>query len=454
MLLCFLVCICCGHSIPCDVGRVDSLTYDVNTDGSVTLECKINDIGNESGIDHSWVHNGQVLTKNKDILIKNLSRYNVKYQDINDRVYILIISNPVRKDEGIYKCQIDYRWKGNYYSASKYVHITEKDLNQSIMKRSTIQPPETKLTTETSKVPENLITTKPVLLTSQSVPSSRNPHAKQVSMGLTSIRPTRTSLTRKSEKTSTTKASTKTQYVMTTKPVTWANQHWANTKLVPMMDTSAQRLLTLFLITDDTTENKMYMKVCDDEASGVPNLNIILISLIGLCQTIIAIVIILYVRWYYKKRKPTNERTSLAKSSNQASPTIDHTNTPFQMDPETKPDAVLVNQTDESRIGTMTSRNSDYKNMQTYEHHTTEAHSMTASNQLLPTFDSTYIPNQNDSKQAFKAVRMGVASLVKTNLVTPKQRMKLPKLVEFQNLDTFKRITETHSIADLTDQAP
>ena len=111
------------------VGRVDSVTYNVNTDGSINLQCQTYvpvTARIDSEVDHhSWILDGQILTKNTDILATNPSRYNVRYQ-VNgpNHVYILTIPNPVQTDEGKYQCQIDYKWYGSPYSAEKHVDVT------------------------------------------------------------------------------------------------------------------------------------------------------------------------------------------------------------------------------------------------------------------------------------------------------------------------------------------
>ena len=124
MLFSFLVCIICGY-ITARKTSVDSVTYDVNTNGSITLTCRTHISGKASEIDHIWIFLGNFLTKNTDILPKNPPRYIVKYQNNgHDRVYTLTISNPVQEDEGSYKCRIDYKWKGTHDSLSKDVDVT------------------------------------------------------------------------------------------------------------------------------------------------------------------------------------------------------------------------------------------------------------------------------------------------------------------------------------------
>ena len=126
MLLCCIFCIFCGYTTARKgAGSVGSVTYDVNTDSSLTLRCLTHFSGSDSEIDQCWVFQGNILTMNTDIKAKVPSRYNVKYQkNGHNRLYTLTISNPVQKDEGSYKCRIDYKWQGTYYSTSKYVGVT------------------------------------------------------------------------------------------------------------------------------------------------------------------------------------------------------------------------------------------------------------------------------------------------------------------------------------------
>ena len=548
MLFWFFVSIFNGYTTAWIFATVETVTYDVKNNASITLTCHTKFQGGAPNVEHSWIFHGKILTKNNDILAISPIRYNVKYKmnsNANGHVYTLAIPNPVQTDGGRYQCQIDYTWDGTDYLASRDVdvqinsylpplndplcsiqpsqtltngniakfecnvgettaqitlkltlqlddgsvtHLNDSNVTryvivqktvtlqdnkamficqmtsetfptsyrnctagpliisekgpdqatQPIMRRLTTPSPETKLTTVAFEEPQNLVTTKPLLLTGKPEPSGRNLHAKQMST--------------KPEKKLTTEASKTTQNLMTTKPVTGTNQpRTSNAKHVSTNHTTGECSSTLFKTTNVTPENEVLMKDHDDEATGTLNMNIILISLVGLCQTLITTVIFLYMRWYFKKQRPTNESITLATSSDQVSPTIDSTNMPFQIDPESKPNAVLINQVDDSSTGIMTLTNSACKNIQTYEH-TTELNSVATSNQVLQTVNSTYIPNQTDSKPEIKAVRMGVASLVKTKLVSPKRRMTLPNLVEFQNMHTYEHTIEMHSMATSSDQ--
>ena len=124
MLFCFAVCIFCGYTTAGKGGQVDSVTFNVNTDGSVTLRCETHFSGSDFEIDQRWVFQGRFLTKNTDIKAMIPSRYNVKYQkNGHDRVYTLTILNPVQADEGWYRCRIDYNWQGTSYLADKHVDV-------------------------------------------------------------------------------------------------------------------------------------------------------------------------------------------------------------------------------------------------------------------------------------------------------------------------------------------
>ena len=130
ILFCFFVCIFCGYTTAVrEVGKVESVTYNVNTNGSVTLTCQTSfpvTNNKESKINrHSWKFGGQTLTKNTNILATNPSRYNVGYRNNSPKhVYILTIPNPVQTDEGKYQCQFDYTWYGSTHIASKDVDVT------------------------------------------------------------------------------------------------------------------------------------------------------------------------------------------------------------------------------------------------------------------------------------------------------------------------------------------
>ena len=123
IVFCF-VCIFCGYTTARETS-IDSVTYRINTDRSVTLTCETHISRGTSDIKHIWILNGKFLTKNTDILTNQPARYKVKHQK-NKRyhVYTLTISNPVENDRGIYKCRIDYKLQGSHYSTSKIVDVT------------------------------------------------------------------------------------------------------------------------------------------------------------------------------------------------------------------------------------------------------------------------------------------------------------------------------------------
>ena len=302
----------------------------------------------------------------------------------------------------------------------------------------TTKPEKTPTTEASTTTTQSLMTTKSLLLTSQPE-SSGSPHTQQMSTRLWPMKPMTTMLTTQPEKISTTKASRTTQNLMTTKLLTGTNQPWTS----KTKHTTGEWLSTLFLMTDLTSRSKMYMNESDDEATSTLNMNIILISVVGLCQILFTTVIILFMRGYYRKQRPTNESTTLVTSLNQATQTVDSTPMPYQKDFEPEPNTVFK-QGDDSLSGTMIPNPEDHHKMHTYEH-TIKMHSMAASSkEALPKVDSTHMPHQTDSKLELNAVRMGVASLVKTKRATPKRRMTLPNLVEFQNMPTYEHTIEMH----------
>ena len=131
MIFLFFICIFCGCITAREgQGRVDSVTYDENIDGSVTLGCQTYfqiTTNKDSRIDHhSWIFDGQILTKNTDIFAVNPLRYNVTYQKVSRDIYVykLIIPIPVQTDLGRYQCQLDYTWYGYKHSAHKDINIT------------------------------------------------------------------------------------------------------------------------------------------------------------------------------------------------------------------------------------------------------------------------------------------------------------------------------------------
>ena len=497
MLLSSLVCNICGYTTAQTIGSVDLVTYEVNTNGSIVLQCHTYFRGEPSEIDHYWVFLGNILTNNTDILAINSSRYNVKYQTQGyNRTYTLTIQNPLPTDEGRYRCQIDYEWYKTNYVTDKDVNITtdsylplnyplcsikpsqtftngtitefefevgattlpitlkltlrsdngsvthlgdfkvtlhdskamficlmtretflaaypnctvgpliisENDANQPMqpIKSTSTPPPETKLTTKVSQAAsENFITTSPQLLTSEPEPSSRNPHTNQMPTQLRSTKPVSTRLKTKPEQKSTTETSRTTQNLMTTQHFTWTNQlKTSNTKHhVSIKHVRKERLSTLSLITDVSPENTKYMKKFNTEVTGPSNMCIILTSFFGFCQTIITIVIILFMQQYYRKQRPTNETINLVSSSDKGTQTVDSTNMPYQKDFEPEPNTVF-NQGDDSCTRTMIPNPEDHHNMHTYEH-TIKMHSMAAaSNQTEPKVDSTYTPYQQTLNQ-------------------------------------------------------
>ena len=104
MLFCFIFAFFCGYTTA-QKASVESVTYHVNTDDSITLQCETHFSGGDSEIDQNWVFQGKNLMENTDIKAKTPLRYNVQYQkDGHDRVYSLTIPYPVQRDESWYQC--------------------------------------------------------------------------------------------------------------------------------------------------------------------------------------------------------------------------------------------------------------------------------------------------------------------------------------------------------------
>ena len=113
----------CGYTTA-QTGRVASVTYDVNTNGSIILLCHTYFQGRASKIDRSWIFHGKILVKNTEIFAIDPLRYGVGYQNNGKTyVYILTIQNLVQTDAGMYQCRIDYTQNGINYSDCKDVDV-------------------------------------------------------------------------------------------------------------------------------------------------------------------------------------------------------------------------------------------------------------------------------------------------------------------------------------------
>ena len=107
MLFCFFVSIFNGYTTAWTFATVETVTYDVKNNASITLICHTKFQGGAPNVEHSWIFHGKILTKNNDILAIGPIMYNVKYKmnsNANGHVYTLAIPNPVQTDEGKYWC--------------------------------------------------------------------------------------------------------------------------------------------------------------------------------------------------------------------------------------------------------------------------------------------------------------------------------------------------------------
>ena len=447
-------------------GQIVSVSLLQTNGSSVILQCQTVIPKNATNINHRWKFNKIVLTKNGKLLVTS-SRYSVGYLNRNETVYTLTIQNPVKADEGVYQCKMKYTKNSSTYSDSKNVDVKIDSYLPAIRYPLCRIRPSTTLRSgnfakfvcdvgeATAEITLNLtlqshngsvtylggVTVKRKVtswdnnsmfichMTSTTFPTAyRNCSAGPLTihveepyteeMSTQPIRSMTTALTTKPEKESTTEASKTTQNLMTTKHLTWTNQHGTSNSKHVSKHAIGERLSTVSLMTDD---NKMYMNDHGDEATSPPNMYIILTSLIGVCQTIV--VIVLFMLWYNRKQRPTSESITVATSSNQVLPPVDSTNKPYQIDSEAEPN-INLKEADDPHTRTMILLNPvEDQNMHTYEH-SIEMHSMTTpSSHPSHTADSTYMhmPHKTDSKPGINVVRMGVASLVKTNMATPIQ---------------------------------
>ena len=436
ILFCILVNIFCSYTTAW-TGRVDSVTYYVNTDGSITLRCQIYFSGKASKIDHSWIFHGKNLTKNTDILVRNPSRYNVRYQSNgHNGVYTLTISSPVHTDEGKYWCRIDYRWDGNTYFAPRHVDVTINSylppLNYPLCSIKPFQilsngnPAEFKcevgattaqitlnLTLQTNdgfithlsntNVSSSLNVTRTVTLednnsmficemTSETFPTAyRTCSAGPLIIhGSTTIPPEKL----------TTDTSKAPQSLITTNLLTWKSQPGtSNTKLTTLLVgcVLGALIVTLLIIigvlcrgqtprnTLPTVDSTITAYQTDSESE--PNA---LLNQTGDLYTGTRTLPNSADHQNIHIYEHTIKKDSMVTSSYQGSlsPTVDYTTTPYQVDYEPEPNAVL-DQNDDSHTETMTIPNPEYQNMHMYEH-TIEMHSMAPSpNQVLPTLSNS-----------------------------------------------------------------
>ena len=124
MLLCIFVSIFCGYTTAQEQGHIVGVIFDEDhSDGSITLRCQTYFTGSASEIDHSWIHNGKLLTKNTELLEVNSSRYSVGYLNNDGIVYKLTIMNPVQMDQGNYQCVIEYTSYQKLCSDSRDVDV-------------------------------------------------------------------------------------------------------------------------------------------------------------------------------------------------------------------------------------------------------------------------------------------------------------------------------------------
>ena len=403
IISCFIVCIFCGYTAARKTS-VESVTYNVNTDGSITLTCQTHISGEASEIDHIWIFNGKFLTKNTDILAKNPPRYNVKYQNNgHDRVYKLTIPNPVQKDEGSYKCRIDYKWKGTHSSLSKYVDVTIDsylpplnypvcsirpsqtlsngtfaefecevgETNAQITLKLTLQSDNGSITLlGNTNVRRYLSVRRPVTLqdnkamficqmTSETFPTANRICSAGPLFIYGSIKPPGMS---------TTEASQQPQNLVTTNPLTWTSQSEASSIT-----------LTIEMHRNDSTaqSNLTSRESANQNKSDGTRRKILTLNLVGCASGahILSLLIILGVLC----RKGTHKNTSK---------TVNSTDRAYQADSEPEP-TDIYNQTGDSHIGTMTSPNSGEHQIYLRAHHRIELIAA-SSNQALATVESTF----------------------------------------------------------------
>ena len=404
MLFCFIICIFCEFTAARKVGRVESVTYDVNPDGSITLRCQTQITGQDSEFNHNWIFDGQILTKNTDILVRNPLRYNVRYQSNGKKnVYILTISNPVQADEGWYRCQINYNWQGAGYSADKNVDVTinvylpplsyplcsirpsqtlrngdfvefECDVgetNAQFTLNLTLQSDDGSITLlGNTNVRRYLGVRKPVTLrdnmamficqmTSETFPTTNRICSAGPLFIYGSIKPPGTS---------TTEASQPPQNLVTTNPLTWTSQSEASSTT-----------LTIEMHRNDSTaqSNVTSRESANQNKSDGTRRKILTLNLVGCASGALILSLLIILGVLCRKGTPKN-----------TSKTVNSTDRAYQADSEPEP-TDLYNQTGDSHIGTMTSPNSGEHQIYLRAHHRIELIAA-SSNQALAKVESTF----------------------------------------------------------------
>ena len=404
MLFCILVSIFCRHTTARTDARVESVTYAVNTAGSITLRCQTHFSGIASEIDHSWRFYEKILTKNRDILAINPSRYKVKYQK-NDHnyAYTLTIPNPVQADEGWYRCRIDYKWYGTPYSAAKHVDVKinsylpalsyplcsirpsqtlrngnfaefECDVGETnvhITLNLTLQSDDGSTTLLGNTIIRRYLSVRrPVTLqdnkamficqmTSETFPTANHICSAGPLFIYGSIKPPGTS---------TTEASQPPQNLVTTNPLTWTSQSEASSTT-----------LTIEMHRNDSTaqSNLTSRESANQNKSDGTRRKILTLNLVGCASGALILSLLIILGVLCRKGTPKN-----------TSKTVKSTDRAYQADSEPEP-TDLYNQIGDSHIGTMTSPNSGEHQIYLRAHHRIELIAA-SSNQASATVESTF----------------------------------------------------------------
>ena len=462
MLFCFIACIFCGYTTAGKVGQVDLVTFNVNTDGSVTLQCETHFSGSDFEIDQRWVFQGRFLTKNTDIKAMIPSRYNVEYKNSgHDRVYALTILNPEQKDEGRYYCRIYYTWHGTAYLHSGHVDVTKiaylpspnyplcsirpsqalsngtfaefkcevGETNAQITLKLTLRSDNGSVTHLGDVLGRSLHVIRTVSLrhnnsmfichmTSQTFPTAyRNCSAGPLIIHGSTTEPL---------KKSTTKASQLPQSFFPIEPLILTNQPGSSHK----------KLTTEMHGNDSVYESKpSNVESAKQNNSNNSRRKVLILNIVGCASGALIISLLIIIGIQSQGQTPQN-----------TSPTVDSTNMPNQADSEPESYAIL-NQTGDSNAGTMTSSNPvEHQNMHMYEH-TIEMHSVaTSTNQASPTVDFTNITYQSNSEPLTNAVLDQTGD---SNAGT----MTSPNSAEHQNMHMYEHTIEMHSMATTSNQA-
>ena len=425
----------CGYTTA-QTGRVVSVTYDVNIDGSIILLCHTYFQGRASKIDRSWILHGKILVKNTEIFAIDPLRYGVGYQNNGKTyVYILTIQNLVQTDAGMYQCRIDYTQNGINYSNSKAVDVgIDSYLPPLNYPLCSIKPFQTlsngnlaefkcevgettaqitlKLTLKIddgsiidlgdSMATRYLSVRKTVTLgdnnsmficqmTSETFPTAyRNCSAGRLIIY--------------EEESYIKEMSNQSTISMPTGPTTQTHQNGSKV-LISSIVGSASGLLILSLLviigvacrgqTHRNTLPSVDSTYTSYQADSAPEPYALLNQPGESNKGIMTLPIPEYQNIHVAHT--TQMHLSTETSPNKALPTVDSTNMSYQTDSYQEP-YVLLNQTGDAHTRTMTSPSPKYQNI--HVAHTKKVHLMPiSSNQASPTVDSTKMPHHTDSYQ-------------------------------------------------------